>query len=300
MALVGGDARNVSLAQLVTECTDELLSEPDYSKQLDIVERVAAFGPVKVPALCTEVSDAIATRLEKKKKSENVVYLCLHLLDFCLKNVTPQMGHVVARDGFQKVIVKLAKGKTVKGRAAILLVSKVQEWAYIFQNHKGFQETYIAMQRMGTEFPPPSRQLMEEQSRLNEQRIDRMNQRIARETEANDPNKKLKENLKLLQENVALCIDMIAAIDPKVENVRNNEIIPPLISSFEKQRIKIMELIGSVNNDEDLMLTLLAINDDINNALNWHLELTKGIRPHIPTHLGKFKLINYSLNSLLI
>ena len=39
--LVGGDARQgVTLSQLVLEATDELLNEPDYSKTLDIVERI--------------------------------------------------------------------------------------------------------------------------------------------------------------------------------------------------------------------------------------------------------------------
>ncbi len=99
--LVGRDTRNVTLEQLVNEATDELLSEPDYSKQLDIVERVTAFGPAVTPSKCLEVCDAVAARLDRKKKSENVVYLCLHLLDFMLKNVTPQMGHVMARESFQ-------------------------------------------------------------------------------------------------------------------------------------------------------------------------------------------------------
>src|SRR5690606_22783112 len=52
----------------------------------DIVERITAHGPQYVPARCVEVADAIAARMEKKKKSENAVYLCLHLADFCLKN----------------------------------------------------------------------------------------------------------------------------------------------------------------------------------------------------------------------
>ncbi len=97
----GQDTRKVGLEQLVTEATDELLSEPDYSKQLDIVERITAHGPAGTPGKCLEVCEAITARMEKKKKSENVVYLCLHLLDFLLKNVEPQMGHVMARDAFQ-------------------------------------------------------------------------------------------------------------------------------------------------------------------------------------------------------
>ena len=52
----------------------------------DIVERITAHGPQYVPARCVEVADAIAARMEKKKKSENTIYLCLHLADFCLKN----------------------------------------------------------------------------------------------------------------------------------------------------------------------------------------------------------------------
>ena len=97
----GQDTRKVGLEQLVAEATDELLSEPDYSKQLDIVERMTALGPAATPAKCLEMCEAVTTRMEKKKKSENVVYLCLHLLDFALKNVEPQMGHVMARDAFQ-------------------------------------------------------------------------------------------------------------------------------------------------------------------------------------------------------
>lgn len=34
------DTRNISVSELVLECTDEILSEPDYTKQLDIVERI--------------------------------------------------------------------------------------------------------------------------------------------------------------------------------------------------------------------------------------------------------------------
>lgn len=47
------------------------------------------------PSKCAEAADAIVARLDKKKKSDAVVYLCLHLIDFLLKNVTPQMGHVL-------------------------------------------------------------------------------------------------------------------------------------------------------------------------------------------------------------
>ena len=126
---------------------------------------------------------------------------------------------------------------------------------------------------------------MEEQSRLNEQRIARMNERQARERSANDPHKKLKDNLKLLSENVSLAIDMIAAVDPATENVRQNEIIPPLVDSLAKQRGKMGEMIGQVA-DEDLLLMLLTINDDINNVVKWYEELCQGIKPYIPSHVA--------------
>lgn len=52
------------------------------------------------------------------------------------------------------------------------MVCKVQEWSYLFQDCRGFQDTYIALQKQGLEFPPPTRELMEEQGRLNAHRID--------------------------------------------------------------------------------------------------------------------------------
>ncbi len=298
----GVDTRNVSLEQLVNEASDELLSEPDYSKQLDIVERITARGPAAIPGLCTAVCDAIAARMEKKKKSENVIYLLLHLMDFLLKNVTPQMGHIMSKDSFQKHIVKLAKverkrrkfhfffliffvvfakGKTVKGRAMTLMVCKVQEWAYIFQNHKGFQETYIALQKQGHDFPPPSRELMMEQSRLNERRLERAAAKRVEAANANDPLRRLKENLQLLRENLTLVIDILAAIDPATENVRNNELILPLLEPIGQQRSKIAELLGTVT-DEETLLVLLDVNDDINAAFSYYNELLQGRRPYIP------------------
>ncbi len=38
------DTRAVTLEELVDECTNDLLNDPDYSKQLDIVERIQAQG----------------------------------------------------------------------------------------------------------------------------------------------------------------------------------------------------------------------------------------------------------------
>src|SRR5690242_9069960 len=104
----------------------------------------------------------------------------------------------------EQTIVKVAKGKTVKGRAWVLLVNKVQEWTYLYQNLKGFQDTYLALQKMGVDFPPPSQQLMQEQSRMNERRIDRLDERKKQEQQRppnpNDPQHKLKESLQLLSE----------------------------------------------------------------------------------------------------
>lgn len=277
--LIGGDTRNVSLEQLVQECTDEILTEPDYSKQLDIVERVQAFGSSYVTKRCKEVADAIASRLDKKRKSENVVYLSLHLADFCLKNLHPNMGMVMAQDSFQKAIVKLAKGKTAKGRAAVLLVCKVQEWAYMFQNHRGFQETYLALQKMGFDFPPPTRELMEQQSRMNEERIRRAEDKKAREKAANDPWKQMKDSLKLLHENVMLVKDMIYAVDvDRGEDVRQNELVAPLLESIGQHRKKIEELIGTVT-DEDTLMMLLTVNDDINSAFDAYSDVVAGRRP---------------------
>jgi hypothetical protein len=315
--LAGRDTRNVTLEQLVNEATDELLSEPDYSKQLDIVERVTAFGPAVTPSKCLEVCDAVAVRLDKKKKSENVVYLCLHLLDFMLKNVSPQMGHVMARDSFQvrnrrigfrvvsesdkqKHIVKLGKGKTVKGKAAVLLVCKVQEWAYLFQNHKGFQQTYIALQKQGHDFPPPSKELMVEQSRANEQRLDSQKRRQEQQqlqqsqpsqsfspnpsqsqrssVHGNEGQIKLRNNLIQLRENIGLVVSMMQAVDPVTENVAQNELIGPLLESIGQQRPKIAELIGR-DNEEETMELLLGINDEINTAFGYYQQLLRGERP---------------------
>ncbi len=43
------------------------------------------------------------------------------------------MPAIMAGDTFQKALVKLAKGKTLKGKANVLLTAKVQEWSYLFQ-----------------------------------------------------------------------------------------------------------------------------------------------------------------------
>lgn len=165
----------------------------------------------------------------------------------------------------------------MKGRAATLMICKVQEWAYIFQNHKGFQETYIALQKQGHDFPPPSRELMMEQSRLNERRLEKQAAKRAEVAVANDPLRRLKENLQLLRDNLNLVMDMLAAIDPAKENVRNNELILPLLEPIGQQRSKIAELLGTVT-DEETLLVLLDLNDDINDAFVQYNELLQGRR----------------------
>ncbi len=180
---------------------------------------------------------------------------------------------------FQKHIVRLGKGKTVKGKAAVLLVCKVQEWAYLFQNHKGFQETYIALQKQGHEFPPPSKELMVEQSRANERRLEK--KKMHPPAPVTEGQRRLRDQLVLLQENVGLVIEMMGAIDPAVEQVQRHELVGPLLESIGQQRPKLAELIGR-ENDEDTTGLLLAINDDINAAFGYYAMLCSGQRPHIP------------------
>ncbi len=43
---------------------------------------------------------------------------------------------------------------------------------------RAYQETYLALQKLGLEFPPPSRQLMEESSRLNARRIEQAEEQV--------------------------------------------------------------------------------------------------------------------------
>lgn len=202
--------------------------------------------------------------------------LCLTFALLSQKNV-PEMSFVMSQEPFQKVIVKLAKGKTLKGKALVLLVCKVQEWSYLFQDCRGFQDTYINLQKQGLEFPPPTRELMEEQSRINARRIDI---EVERKRLA-DPLRKLKDSVVLLQGNLRLVIEMLAAVDPMVEDVRASELIPPLLESIGKQRPRITELISSTQ-DEELMGMLLVVNDDINNTFEWYQQLLAGVRPEIP------------------
>eukprot|EP00002_Diphylleia_rotans_P016228 TRINITY_DN3156_c2_g1_i2.p1 TRINITY_DN3156_c2_g1~~TRINITY_DN3156_c2_g1_i2.p1 ORF type:complete len:476 (-),score=118.99 TRINITY_DN3156_c2_g1_i2:176-1603(-) len=89
---------------------------------------------------------------------------------------------------------------------------------------------------------------------------------------------KIRKDLTVAKETVAIFSESIAHVNPAVEDVKSNDIITEFERSTRDIQTRIMRLIETVT-DEELLPELLAINDDAVTALSRYDGLLKGKSP---------------------
>lgn len=295
---------NNPIGQLIKNATDPLLLGPDWSKNLDICDRVTHTKDGPVYAI-----RAISKRLQDSEK--NTLYLALLLMETCMKNCGSYFASSVDKNVMDEIIA-IAKGsKGNKNSTEALRL--VQQWGRAYENDgklRIFFDAYMMLRRSpGMVFPvedvtdsaiynasgPPAVQSSTKYVRLphscncNEflhaailhsivyvfQLVNCMSiysgvtpasSATAVDVDMDADNNKLLSDLGTVMEKVRMCREMLL-VSP---GITQDELLSEIIGFLEACRDRMMDLIEAGSQGmlrEDIFEECLKVNDAVTRTL---------------------------------
>jgi hypothetical protein len=229
-----------------------------------------------------------------------------------------EVVHLLNDDKYQTIFIKIVANEKLPFKTRNKMLELIQVWAEGLRSyphlrpHNNYFRTYSHLKNRGTRFPPttgkytpPTADMKGEDDAIPPELL--VGHASSAGASAAPSHSSLSsedaEKFSLVQSQIDLLTDVFANIDPKVENIRTNEIVNevlPGLIDFSRQLRFNMEA-GRV--PEDIFAIAIDVNDKIVVLQQQHQDLLQGKRPAIqrappaskpPPKLTAFDLIGQS------
>ena len=170
------------------------------------------------------------------------------------------------------------------------MLELVQVWAeglrsFPFRPQNNFLRTFSQLKNRGVRFPatsvkynPPTPQVKPEEEPIPPELLD---PHVASISQMPSLSGEDMERFSLVQSHIELLTDIFYNFDPKVENIRTNEIVNELLPSLSEFSGKLRFRIESGKMPEEIFAFAIDLNDKIVLLQQQHQELLQGKKPVI-------------------
>jgi hypothetical protein len=214
-------------------------------------------------------------------RNPKVQLLTLELTDLAIDNCSLPLHTQIAGKDFINAVSQLARNRETVAPLKEKVLGLVQKWALKFEQSQdilpGFNELYQSLKAAGLQFgaePVDRKHFVESYDRRASEPIT-----IDRQSVSEAKLDKLKQDLGVVQENIALTNDMIDAADPR-DNVARNEVLTQLVATLKAMEGKLVRLIAGVS-DEELQRTCRSMRERIEYTLARFEDLKHGRKPAV-------------------
>lgn len=294
--------------EVIGNCCSPVLESPDLGLNIAAIDAMNA-DPTGIP----EALKALKVALGHKKDS--VALLALTLLDMVVKGVLASHAYVgqpdflkflvrtlpeKVRDPRKKTLFKLGDGSgSLPTERADRTLVLIEAWGKAFaasRSYPHFRETYRELLAKGVRFPEP---LQDELAPVftpppnpTAAAAD-----TARRLSASAPTSSSSSSpapavaaapsyrdaaCRAAHDNAALFVDVLRTL-PAAADVRTNDLLQTLLPALRASQAQGMQRLGGAAIPDTLMAELIAVNEEILQAINTYEEFSRtGRKPDIP------------------
>lgn len=286
----------VSIQDDIRKATDPTLKEPDWGKNMQIVDKLSNILVV-VPAYGDKVSKELLSRITHKE--HQVAILGLGLLETIVKNI-PAFHPIIADSKFLKAMVKTLPRRIRKPREKqnvfksatenkpstkesierydrVLIL--LQDWATAFKGqlkYEIFEDTYQQLRQRGCIFPVP---LKDEICPIfTPEATHQPKKKKPYEIKVSGPSKNKEYTdgeCRVANQSVIVFVEMLSESDEK-DDLSKNDLIQELLKTIQTYQKKTQTRVMSGISSEVIMAEVLEVNDKMSQALSFYNGLLDG------------------------
>jgi len=301
------DSRPVTLEALVDRCCSEYLVQADWEKNMQLLDLIK-----RKPDYAKPITKLIRKKWKVKKGMDRVALLAITLLETLAKNDWFVFLEVHDAE-YQQALQRLATQKTTHYTVKDKLAEFVKSCAETTRNDvrfPNFEKTYQKLRQKSIAFPteapsfsipveprtrivtstiPPPSHVAQPRPQIPSYAYAVNPQRRPSSSPTNESRKPVVTAAQLRQSivtkldedtpKITLVREMLLAIDPKTEEVMENDLIVDLMKPLKTLHGQIEEWLTGGHCNEELMARLLETNDALLQLFQAQEDLQRGLVP---------------------